>query len=349
MPILTGGAVVNRCLLALVLMVAVSAARSAFAEGEAIEGFPNWAERVLLEWNNRARSDPQADLAACSPSACADKACYAPIAPRHANVNLLHSARFHAAHQSINGYSDYPTHCTLDANIGTTYPQSCSGAASCSCSGGALTADPSSWTQVFTRIAIFGGSGGGEVNSIGLTDPDSAFYATFYSPDASSTCPSLTSRNAMLAPDTLAGAGAYLSGGASHMVMDFGNGAAGTGKIPSGSHFPQQAAAVDAWANWYDSAGPSLAKINVGGVYSNMTLDRGTQTNGAWHASVSGVGSGCHRYVFAFKDSGGADVFYPTHGSLAIGDGSVQCPDFSYVEPPIGTGFDRIFEYNFEP
>ena len=36
-----------------------------------------------------------------------------------------------------------------------------------------------------------------------------------------------------------------------------------------------------------------------------MTLARGSATNGAWHASLSGVGSGCHRYFFAFKDSNG--------------------------------------------
>ncbi|HEY3056435.1 MAG TPA: hypothetical protein VGK31_10955, partial [Thermoanaerobaculia bacterium] len=38
--------------------------------GESINGFPNWAERVLLEWMNRARVDPQKELAACG-AACA--------------------------------------------------------------------------------------------------------------------------------------------------------------------------------------------------------------------------------------------------------------------------------------
>jgi hypothetical protein len=91
-----------------------------------------------------------------------------------------------------------------------------------------------------------------------------------------------------------------------------------------------------------------MAKINVDGVCSDMSLGRGSQTNGAWHANVSGVGSGCHRYFFAFKDSGGNDVLYPTHGSLTIGDGSAQCPDWSSAAPRGCAGFDRIFADGLE-
>ena len=78
-------------------------------------------------------------------------------------------------------------------------------------------------------------------------------------------------------------------------------------KIPSGAHYPQQAATVAAWANWYDTAGPSPAAVNVDGTCTAMTLQRGTQTNGAWSATVTGVGSGCHRYYFSFRRCGGDD------------------------------------------
>jgi hypothetical protein len=133
-------------------------------------------------------------------------------------------------------------------------------------------------------------------------------------------------------------------------TVDFDNDDASvTAKIPSGAHYPQQAASVDAWVNWHDSAGPSVAKIDIDGVCSDMALTRGVQTNGAWHRSVTGVGSGCHRYFFAFKDSGGKNVLYPTQGSLAIGNGGAQCPDWSSTAPPNCAGFDRIYVSGFEP
>lgn len=54
--------------------------RQASAEGEAVNGYPNWAERVLLEWMNRARSDPQADLAGCPSGNCKEAAYHVCIA-----------------------------------------------------------------------------------------------------------------------------------------------------------------------------------------------------------------------------------------------------------------------------
>jgi len=45
----------------------------AFAVGESVNGFPNWEERVLHEWTNRARSDPQVEMIACGAN-CGDAA-----------------------------------------------------------------------------------------------------------------------------------------------------------------------------------------------------------------------------------------------------------------------------------
>ncbi len=145
----------------------------------------------------------------------------------------------------------------------------------------------------------------------------------------------------------LAGAGQIV--GAGRAVIDFGSGSSTTSKIPSGAHYPQQAASVDAWANWYDTAGPSVTKLDVDGVCSDMSRARGTQSNGAWRLTVNAVGSGCHRYFFAFKDSADNEVLYPTNGSLAIGDGSAQCPDWSSAAPAGCARFDRIFANGFEP
>ena len=89
---------------------------------------------------------------------------------------------------------------------------------------------------------------------------------------------------------------------------------------------------MDLWANWFDSTGPSEAVANVGGSCTPMTLDRGSAENGAWHATASGVGSGCHRYVFEFRDAGGQILTFPTTGSFGIGpEGS--CADWEATRP----------------
>jgi len=327
------------CLLAVLLPL-----DHALAEGEAVNGYPNWAERVLLEWMNRARSDPQADLAACTVtngvSNCQESACYSSAAtPRHIDFNLQRSARFHGDHMRINNYFDHPSECTLVGNIPALYPNTCGGAASCSCTQGALTSDQNAWTDPFSRMQLFGASvnGAGEIIAAGYNGPNATFYAWLYEPTSTTSC-GFNEENGhrflLLSDGYGPAAGAGYTSTQDYSVMDFAGTAANTYKIPSGSHYPRQATTVDAWANWYDTAAPSSTKINVDGVCSNMTLGRGSSTNGAWHASVNGVGSGCHRYQFAFKDSGGNTVLYPSSGSLGIGNGGATCPDWSTTALP---------------
>ena len=131
------------------------------------------------------------------------------------------------------------------------------------------------------------------------------------------------------------------------VTADFGAGPA-TGKIPSGSHYPRQAASIEMWANWYDAASPDEAAVNVEGVCHEMSLERGSATNGAWMAEVTDVGSGCHRYYFEFRDSEGAIVTYPTTGSLAVGSGGA-CPDWDGSRPDscLAPG-EAIFSDGFE-
>lgn len=333
-------------------------APSIYAYGEAANGFPNWSERVLLEWVNRARSDPQTDLAGCPSGNCAENinGCYAPVPPRYLDPNVSHSSRFHSSEMLINNYFAHPSNCALFTNIGTLYPATCNGAASCECAASGST-DP------FTRMGYFGvsiGSGASEIIAAGYSGPDASFYAWLYELSSSTTCADngtnghryiiLTNGFGQL------GGGGYMpnTGQAgiysSYATMDFaGNAPAPAPKIASASHYPQQAASVDAWANWYDTAAPSVKKIDVDGVCTDMLLTRGSTTNGAWQLTVNNVGSGCHHYVFAFKDSSGNEVIYPTTGALTIGDGSAQCPDYSLSPPPGCAGFDRIFANGFEP
>jgi uncharacterized protein (TIGR03382 family) len=83
------------------------------------------------------------------------------------------------------------------------------------------------------------------------------------------------------------------------------------------------------------------ALVNVDGTCTPMTLERGSATNGAYKATISGVGSGCHRYYFLFKDSSGTAVLYPTTGSLGIGPAG-SCADWDAARPTGSTNCDYV-------
>lgn len=341
--------------IALFLAVVIEPAKRALASGEAVNGFPNWSERVLVEWINRARSDPQADLTGCSSSTCAEKACYTPQPPRVLNFNITHSGRFHSDEMAHDNFFDHYSECALVSTVATKYlsqPQQCNGTASCACTGGTRSAGPEMGTNPFARMALFGGGSGsaGEIIAEDGAGPDSTFYLWEYEPTSSSTCSFHSNDDnghrwlILTSQYGAASAGPGVSGALS--TVDFDDEAASSVKIPSGAHYPQQAATVDAWVNWHDTAGPSMHEINVDGVCTNMALARGSQTNGAWHSSVSGVGTGCHRYVFSFQDSTGNAMLYPTTGSFGIGNGSAQCPDWS--SSAVAPCVDEIFADGFE-
>ena len=76
--------------------------------------------------------------------------------------------------------------------------------------------------------------------------------------------------------------------GSGASVGDFGGTGTAT-KIVSGSHYPRQAASVEAWANWYDTQGPHQALVNVDGTCTSMMLTRGAVTNGAYKATLANV------------------------------------------------------------
>lgn len=347
----------------LLLCLCVATPR-AYAYGEAVNGFPNWSERVLLEWVNRARVDPQTDLSACPSGNCIENIsnCYTPQPPRVWNAHIAHSARFHSDEMSHDNFFDHWSECTTVNNIAALYlaqPQQCDGTASCACTGGSRNLGFGNGSGPSTRISLFSGSTSswGEIIAEDSAGPNDTFYLWLYEQAYTSQCADVSNQNPpyqtnghrwliLTSQYGAQSAGPGVSG--SYSTVDFDN-EAGSAKIPSGSHYPQQAASVDAWANWYDTAGPSVHKIDVDGVCTDMALTRGAQTNGAWHRALSGYGSGCHHYVFAFKDSGGNEVIYPTTGALTIGNSSAQCPDFSLSPPPGCAGFDRIFANGFEP
>ena len=321
------------------------------AEGEPEGSFPSWEERWFLQLHNRARCDPQHEMVACGAD-CAEAACYTPAKPLTWTVELNRAARFHSTNLTSSGCSmKHNSPCTVVANIDSLYPATCDGATSCACVPSTDDCSSAGGTNTWDRIDLFGTSGYGENIAGTNTDLNPIFYQWLFEPTGDETCGFHSNydnghrHNILNEENYINSVGIGMAG--NYTTADFGAGPA-SGKIPSGSHYPRQAASVEVWTNWYDAEGPSVAAVNVDGVCHTMSLERGTATNGAWMATVAGVGSGCHRYYFEFRDSGDAPVIYPTTGSLAIGSGG-GCPDWDIARPAscLASG-DGIFSDGFE-
>lgn len=314
-----------RSLLGTSLAVSLLAvAGDAAAVGEGHDGFPNWAERVMLEWTNRARVDPQLEMGKCG-APCGEGACFKPIDPIGWNQGANHAARFHSAEMAKQGFFAHDSKCALVSNINALFPASCDGSAACACQA---SGTPTSWSS---RLSLFGVGAQGEIIASGQ-DPNGAFYQWLYENSSSATCAYSGSNGHRWNILTIKGAMGYGMQGPS--VGDFG-GAPETGKIPSAAHYPQSGA-VEFWANWFDAAGaPKLALLNVNGACQPMTKARGLTDGNAAYSAKATV-SGCQRYYFIFQDSTGAQITYPTTGSLGAGGGT--CADWDTTRPAAGAG-----------
>lgn len=299
------------------------------AVGETVDGFPTWAERVHLQLANRARAEPQTEMTQCGAD-CAEAACYSARPPLRYKRELNRAARFHAAHQRINGYFAHSSACTLATDIDTRYPDSCDGSAACSCQGGSLGCS-GQCTSTSQRVGLFGTGYQGEIIASGGT-PNQAFYLWLYEDAGGNPNCQFTQQNGHRWLLLTAGAAVGFGVDGRH-VGDFGPGG-DVHPIASGTHWPQSGPDVEAWASWYATAGPASAHVNVDGVCSEMTLGRGTPANGAYHAQLTGI-AGCARYYFVFEDATGETVTYPETGSLGIGAPGT-CPEWSTGRPAPG-------------
>jgi hypothetical protein len=213
------------------------------------------------------------------------------------------------------GYLAHDSRCAVVPDIDQLYPAGCDGSPSCACVDGALNCNAgcTTWSG---RIGLFGGAPSGEIIAA-AADPRQAFYAWLFENSSGAACaPVVPNLHRWLILKSAGALGAGMSGAA---VVDFGAAVTAMHRIPSGAHYPMQADSVEVWANWYDAQAPHSAAVVVDGRCIPMTLKRGSQSNGAWSATVSGVGSGCHRYYSLFIDSTGVPVTYPATGSLGIG------------------------------
>ncbi|HUB07306.1 MAG TPA: CAP domain-containing protein [Myxococcales bacterium] len=309
-------------------------------------GFPNWAERTDLVLSNRARADPQTELASCASSDCPDHACYSPAPPLVWDYELNLSARLHVTNLvAADSMLQHPSPCLLVSNIASIWPSSCDGSPSCACQGGQSvcncstcscdTTQASCVTQPFTRIQLFNPNGCAENIAAGYTDPQAAVEGWLTEQCSwTGTCGFQTCttgenghRYNILDPtNTSMGAGAVVTSSSSACYQgewdsqDFACGNATIPKLVAGSHFPQTGTQLTFWANWYDTAPPSSAQLDVDGTCSPMTVDRGSGGN-ATYTWAGTLASGCHSYVFEFTDSTGVSYEVPSAGAYQAGDG----------------------------
>lgn len=333
-------------LLLFLLLVSSAAAQKPWVPrpdyGEPVNGtFPSWEERVVAQLTNRARVEPATELAGCPAGQCLEAACYTARAPLFWNYDLNQAARFHSLTMGMFPFFAHDTPCTLFPDIDTRYPGSSTGSFASSCSGIGST-------SASARVTLFGAVYGGENAAAGNSTPHATFYQWLHEPTTISTCGFNLQNghryNILNNSGPAAGVGYASVSGSPYIhywTQDFG-GSGSIPKIPSGSHWtavnrgrnPSPAdSSVEFWTNWYDLAGgaPTTATVVLDNVPVAMTRTRGTATNGAYTATVSGVSTGCHTYYFAFVDSSLAAVRYPTTGVLGFGSG---CPDFQGETAP---------------
>ena len=288
--------------------------------------FPSWEERVLHAWTNRARADPGAELADCRE--CGERACYSPAPPLEWSLPLNRAARFHADEMQRQDFFFHDSRCRIGADIDALYPHACDGSESCACQG----RGPMRWSERLELFRVARPSG--EVQAEHRDDPDSTFYYLLHEPASSRACASGAEnghRWNLLKQMGTVGFGVN----ATHTVGDFSRSRGRGHPVPSGAHYPRQAETVEFWASWYAPAGPSAALVNVDGACTALKLTRGGPANGAWSASLSGLGGGCRRYLFLFRDASGVEVTHPETGSFGLGP-EATCPDWDESRPANG-------------
>lgn len=325
------------CLLLSLLVPAMAGAQT--RPGVPVAGFPSWEERVLLVLTNRARADPQADLADCPAGNCSERACYTqPLRPLGWSYPLNRAARLHATLLADSGTFDHVSPCALHTDIATRYlPEgTCDGSVACACQGGLATCGTDGCTQPFDRIGRFGVGGNRAENvAMGQATPRDAFYAWFWEPTASAACGFTMEnghRHSILGAGLEGlGAGGHL-GPRTHWVQDFGP-ARLESVLVAGAHEPKHGGEETEFrANFYDpDKAPTRAWVNVGGLCRDLRLERGTLANGTWLATAPVPTSGCTRYVFTIENESGTRVSLPEAGSYGVGDTS--CEDWTAVVP----------------
>lgn len=296
------------------------------------DGFPNWAERTVHMRVNRSRADPTAD-----PKACASNTVRAPMMW---HSTLGRSTRFHSTNMQKSGQFMHNSPCVIVSNISSLFlpNTTCDGSVACACTTGAITCTKAvndssgcsagTFSTMTDRMNFFGAPSANawaENIAAGYTSPTAVHTGWM---NSSGHCTNI------LGDYTWFGVG-YLATG-NYWTENFRRSSTAiTGTLIAGSHEPQLSGANVAFrVNYYNTTGgPQQARLNVDGVCTAMTLERGTQTNGTWLSSQMLSGTTCRRYVFTFTDPSGNVVTLPETGSYGVGGSVATCADWTATAP----------------
>jgi hypothetical protein len=274
-------------------------ARAAQPLGEPQDGYPSYAERVVLYLTNRARTEPDA----FNPDEP-----YDPTPPLQYDKPLSEAARWQAQH-IIEGScwcEDHSSCCELtedaQGNVACTdQPTGCG------------------VTSSTERVSLWSPRYSGENAALGQQSAEQAVDGWIHS---SGHWQNINSGH------TLLGVGRFQTG----WVQDFGRG--GTPPVAADGIHMRSGQQHTFGTTYYQpgSGGPQSALVIVDGRCHELDLAYGTPELGAFETTLS-LASGCHRYYFHITDGDGAFHTYPDAGSFAVSLGSDNCPFYSTNRP----------------
>jgi hypothetical protein len=320
--------------LAFVALSVLATGASAQQRGVPRDGYPDWAERMLQVHFNRSRAAPTTD-----PKACLQSTVRPPLLDAW---ELDRAARFQSTNLAKTGCFQHDSPCLLVPDISARWPPygTCDGSAACACTNApqCLSDCPSSQcTQTFDRVALFGMGGTGEIIAKGQKSPRAAHRSWMMS----------AGHCAII----LGSAGRIGTGWfENHWTGNFGSGSAPTGPVAGGHEvgtafgqfLSNTGQPVEFRVNVHDPAGaPRSVTLNLAGSCNLLSLERGSETNGTWLATLSLSGPSCRRYVFTVEDAAGTVRRLPEAGSYGLGTDAAGCPDWEATQVPACDGSDE--------
>ncbi|HEY3446038.1 MAG TPA: MYXO-CTERM sorting domain-containing protein [Myxococcales bacterium] len=317
--------------------------------GVPTNGYPNYAERMMLVAINRARSDPNNTALETAGQGCATQCpapnsgrsdCYTQFPaqpPLMFNYDGSRASRFHCQNlQKMNFGLSHTSPCTLRSDIGAT---GCDGSQSCACASNpnpnmcGKSGDPALWaggTNPWDRCSYFGYSASGEVGAAGYATAWDAVYGWV------GECADYEGHRKILTSSGFneTGCGYALQTSPStcwsrYYFCDPGFASTvSTATLPAGAHKPETGGAsqsFDFYVNYYSATGAAQSvQLVLDGTCVPMTREIGTATNATYKVSRVLGDAACHRYWFLATDGAGARALWPEVGSWGVG----SCTDY---------------------
>ncbi|MBN2800233.1 MAG: hypothetical protein JXX28_13925 [Deltaproteobacteria bacterium] len=263
-------------------MMAMSLAMAGY--GDAVDGYPTWAERDMHLWTSAARVDPEAFEPEYNAGGCSFYEDFSveeqtPKAPVMWNLDLNKAARFHSQDMYDNGCFAH---------------ESCDG------------------TSFEARLQRFyDGNGFGENIASGYPNVYAAVFEGWM-------CSTHGHRENIMYPawEEL-GTGAV---GTLH-TQDFGMNGVVARRLAMGVHEPELPVGIATfWSTYAHPTGnaPDSLTVVLDGKAHEMVLAYGVEASGIYRADVE-VETACHSYYFSVEVDG-AEERFPETGSYAWGD-----------------------------